>query len=133
MEATTALKESSKSMPVSSIAKVSSATVMKYTKMKASTALPTPSGIGRPPMRSGATAAGWIRSFISRPAWRASSSVRNILMPPPVLPVGRERQPAQRDDVAPEVERRDHHERHQHQLDRGGIEIGDAAVVGGEA
>jgi hypothetical protein len=32
-------------------------------------------------------AAGWMRSFISRPAWRASSSVRNIFMPPPVEPV----------------------------------------------
>ena len=87
MEATTALKESSKSIPVRSMAKVRSATVMKYTKMKASTEDPTPSGIGRPPMRSGAMAAGWMSSFISRPAWRASSSVRNILMPPPVEPV----------------------------------------------
>ena len=55
--------------------------------MKASTAWPTLSGTGRPPMRTGAMADGWMSSFISRPVWRTSSSVRNILMPPPVEPV----------------------------------------------
>ena len=50
--------EESKSSPVSSMAKVSSTTVMKYRKMNASTACPTPSGMGRPPMRTGAMAAG---------------------------------------------------------------------------
>ena len=43
--------------------------------------------MARPPMRTGAIAAGWMSSFSSRPVWRASSSVRNILMPPPVEPV----------------------------------------------
>jgi hypothetical protein len=38
-------------------------------------------------MRTGTMAEGWMSSCISRPAWRASSRVRNILMPPPVEPV----------------------------------------------
>ena len=58
IEATIALKEESKSSPVSSIAKVSSATVMKYRKMNASTECAMPSGMTRPPMRTGAMAAG---------------------------------------------------------------------------
>src|ERR1700739_2825209 len=78
---------------------------MKYRKMNASTACPTPSGIGRPPMRTGAMAAGWIRSFSSRPACLTRSSVRNILTPRPGRagaahdarqeqhPVGREHRP----------------------------------------
>ncbi len=55
--------------------------------MNASTASAARSGTGRPPTRTGAMALGCTRSFSSRPAWRASTSVRNILMPPPVEPV----------------------------------------------
>ena len=60
---------------------------MKYRKMNPRTASATRSGITRPPMRTGAMALGCTSSFSSRPACRASSSVRNILMPPPVEPV----------------------------------------------
>src|SRR6185312_10062990 len=55
--------------------------------MNPSTDWATRSGMGRPPIRTGATALGCTSSFISRVACLASSRVRNILMPPPVEPV----------------------------------------------
>ena len=74
-------------MPVSSSTKVRIAITWKYRKMNASTDWATRSGTTLPPIRTGITADGCTSSFISRTACRASSSVRNILMPPPVEPV----------------------------------------------
>src|SRR6185312_4527024 len=55
--------------------------------MKASTESPIASGTTLPPIRTGHSAFGCTSSLSSRPACRASSNVRNILMPPPVEPV----------------------------------------------
>ena len=60
---------------------------MKYRKMNARIEAATRSGTGLPPTRTGATALGCTRRRNSRSAWRDSTRVRNILMPPPIEPV----------------------------------------------
>jgi len=87
IEATTELNAATIGMPESSSRNVRTAIAWKYRKMNASTDWAMRSGITLPPMRTGITADGCTSSFISRCAWRASSRVRNILMPPPVEPV----------------------------------------------
>src|SRR5450755_4367448 len=87
MQAITAPKDESKSRPVRRSAKVSDATVMKYRKMNARIEAATRSGTGLPPTHTGATALGCTSKVSSRIACRDSTSVRNILMPPPIEPV----------------------------------------------
>ncbi|MNR05768.1 hypothetical protein D3C85_1218160 [compost metagenome] len=66
MQATMAVKDEMKSRPLAIRVKVSSTTLMKYTKMKPSTEKATLSGMVRPPSISGSTARGCSRVLISR-------------------------------------------------------------------
>src|ERR1700722_8791665 len=87
MQAMMAPKDESKSSPERSSANVRAATVMKYRKMKARIEAATRSGTGLAPTRTGGTALGGTSRRNSRSAWRDSTRVRNILMPPPIEPV----------------------------------------------
>ncbi|MNS98183.1 hypothetical protein D3C72_1325410 [compost metagenome] len=75
-----------KSMSVNSRAMVSTAIVAQDTSMKASTEKITRSSMALPPMVTGCTALGCTRRRISRRVCLSSSSMRIILMPPPVEP-----------------------------------------------
>src|SRR5271154_1734858 len=92
MQATTAEKAVTKSSPDISITNVSATMVMKYKKMNASTENTMRLGSTCPPMRSGVTACGCTSTNISRSDCLISTSVRYILMPPPVEPVLAHRQ-----------------------------------------
>ncbi len=87
MQAMTAENELMKSSPLASSMNVSVTTVPKYSTTNASTAKTILLATTWPPIFTGVTAAGWTSRNSSRCACRNSTSVRNILMPPPVEPV----------------------------------------------
>ena len=87
MHAITAENELMKSSPLASSMNVSVTTVAKYSTTKASTANTILLATTCPPILTGVTAAGWTSRNNSRWACRNRTSVRNILMPPPVEPV----------------------------------------------
>src|SRR5512135_3346033 len=86
MQATTAENEDMKSSPLISKVKVSVITLMKYRKMKASTANTMLLSTTWPPIFNGLITDGCNSLRNSRPACFTSIRVRIILMPPPVEP-----------------------------------------------